>query len=264
MGAGLASEGKIDPIRENFYGPLERADRISDLLFYLATFLSTSTLVFLKDHNERAANGVSVVFGVVAVASFSLSLAIRLYFMPRAEECRRNDLASNAFGAPLQTEQTDGYYNNGENPSFRRLAGILAENSFFSKSVTQQMFNWERGKTAVSVSLFLLLIFYRDTGIDWVVIAAQFITSEQVVSKCFRLEWLRNRFERTYCETFMLLTLCREETPAFKAKVFVLALNYESAKANAAVLLSGKIFNNLNEKLTHEWETIHKPKLGIR
>jgi hypothetical protein len=259
----LASEEKVDPIQETYFTPLEWADRGSDLLFYASTILASSALVLTKCHSEDAASAVTTLFISVAVVSFALSLTIRLYFAPRAEDCRRSDMASNAFGAPLQPDLTERYYNNDESPSFRRLAGILAENSFFSKSVAQRMCSGERLKTTVSVVLLVLLSIFRGTGIDWVVVAAQFVASEQVVSKCIRLEWLRSRFEHTYQDTFALLTMADPEGAAFKAKTLALALNYEASKANAAVLLSKKVFNQMNAKLTQEWNVEHKPKLHL-
>jgi hypothetical protein len=57
--------------------------------------------------------------------------------------------------------------------------------------------------------------------------------------------------------------MANQDATAFKAKTIALAMNYEAAKANASVLLSSEVFDKMNPLLTKEWESIHKPKLGL-
>jgi hypothetical protein len=253
---------RSDPIRTSHYESVSRADTFSDWLFYAATAL---TLVF--PFVERATHPilfdwVQYLFAVAVVLLFGIGLVSRLYLVPRAENMRRKDFFSSAMGVPLTHQKTDGYYNNDLTDPSRRMAAQVLENSHFSKSIILCMLWVERTKISVYIVVWLLCVIYRGTDLGWIVAATQVIFGEQLLSKYLRMEWLRDKCEDTYKDVFSLFQAGTNESH-FKAAVLEAVTSYESAKANAGIVLSSKVFNKLNGKLSIEWSEI-KATLNIQ
>jgi len=108
---------------------------------------------------------------------------------------------------------------------------------------------------------WLLCLLNRQTDLGIVVAASQAVFSEQVVSKWLRLEWLRIRFEKTYDDVYRLFQ-SRPVASRFNAMTLESLGMYETAKANGAITLSSKLFRQLNDELSAEWERI-KTELKI-
>jgi Co/Zn/Cd efflux system component len=154
---------KIDPIRERYYRPLEIAESCSDCLFLLVAALSILALAVERTTYPILYDLVQGTFVVGVLALFFLGLGIRLYWTPRADDKRRQDLLSNSFAVALTHEQTSGYYNNDQTNPLRRLCASLLENSFFSKNVTLKMAHGERIRVVVYVDFHAKLtpLFHR-------------------------------------------------------------------------------------------------------
>src|SRR5579871_3806275 len=104
---------KLDPIRSIYYKPLEIADKCLDVIFYFGVLLSFTVVLshwFLL--SEFSSNLIQVLFVLAVIIIFVISLSISVYFMPRAEDKRRQDFLSHAYGIPLNDKETIGYYNN--------------------------------------------------------------------------------------------------------------------------------------------------------
>lgn len=254
---------KSDPIRENYYAAVERADQASDWLFYATAVLSIVSLFVEKGRYPLAYDTVQTSFAVCVVALFAIGLVSRVYWTPRAEDKRRQDFFACAYCVPLSHQKTDGYYNNGFTDPIERIAAQAMENSHFSKAIALSMARTERPKVMVYLAVWLICVLNRRADLGLVVAASQAVFSEQIVSKWFRLEWLRIRCERTYDE-FHRIFQSKPSTPSttFSALTLESLSNYESAKSTAAITLSSKLFHKLNDPLSAEWEQI-KSDLGI-
>jgi hypothetical protein len=103
--------------------------------------------------------------------------------------------------------------------------------------------------------LWLVCLLYRRTDLGLVVAVLQAVFSEQVVAKWMRLEWLRTRFEKTFDDLYRLF---QSQPPVgeFNAMTLDALSMYETAKANAAVTLSSKMFERINPSLSAEWDTV--------
>lgn len=246
---------RSDPIRKNYYDAVEQADVASDWLFYVGAALSFATLFVDRAKYPGVYDLVLIAFGVSVSALFVIGLASRLYLTPRAEDRRRQDFFSSACGIDLIHQKTDGYYNNNCTDPIKRMAAQVLENSLFSKTIALRMVKWERAKIAVYAVLWLVCLLYRRTDLGVVVAASQAVFSEQVVAKWMRLEWLRTRFEKTFDDLYRLF---QSQPPVgeFNAMTMDALSMYETAKANAAVTLSSKIFEEINPSLSAEWDTI--------
>lgn len=248
---------RSDPIRARYYEAVELADKVSDGLFYVGAILSIVSLLVEKQAHPNAYDFVMTAFAIAVIALFALGLVSRLYLTPRAEDKRRQDFFSSACGVGLTHERTEGYYNNDFVESIKRMAAQVLENSHFSKAIALRMARFERAKVAVYALAWLLCLLNRQTDLGIVVAASQAVFSEQVVSKWLRLEWLRIRFEKTYDDVYRLFQ-SRPAASKFNAMTLESLGMYETAKANGAITLSSRLFRQLNDELSAEWEHIKR------
>jgi hypothetical protein len=246
---------RFDPIRKSYYDSVEVADKTSDWLFYGGALLSFAALFVERDKYPEGYNAVLIVLGIFVLAFFINGLALRLYLIPRAEDKRRQDFFSNACGINLIHQKTDGYYNNDFIDPIKRMAAQVLENSLFSKTIVLRMVKAERAKISIYAILWLVCLLYRRNDLGVVLVASQAVFSEQVLAKWIRLEWLRMRYEKTFEDIY---TLFQSQPPVgeFNAMALTAFSMYETAKANAAITLSSKIFDKLNPSLSNEWGKI--------
>ncbi|WP_139559625.1 hypothetical protein [Methylotetracoccus oryzae] len=246
---------KIDPIRDRYFRPLEVAESTTDTLFYIAALLSFTVLLVNKNEYQTAYSIVQIAFVLSVIVVFFLGLGIRLYWTPRAEDQRRLDLLSNAHGVPLTHEQTTGYYNNDQTDPIKRLGVAVMENSHFSRAIALEMAKTERLKVLIYLAAFVIVLLYRNTELAVAATAAQAIFSEQILSRWFRLEWLRIRCDDTYKHLYSVFQASPNRS-TMNARVLEFAMFYETGKANAGIMLSAKVFQKLNPSLSMEWDRI--------
>lgn len=246
---------RFDPIRKSYYDSVEKAEKTCDWLFYGGTLLSFASLFVERDKCPEGYNIILTALGILVLAFFITGLALRVYLMPRAEDRRRQDFFSHACGINLIHQKSDGYYNNNLVDPIQRMAAQVLENSHFSKSIALRMVKTERLKICIYIVLWLICLMYRRNDLGVVLVASQAVFSEQVLSKWIRIEWLRMRFEKTFDNVY---TLFQAQPPKdeFNSMALTAITMYETAKANAGVTLSGKIFDRLNPSLSNEWDTI--------
>ena len=246
---------RSDPIRTNYFDAVQKAEKVTDWLFYLNALLSFCTLLVEQKTHPNVYDVVLLLFSISVVAMFALGMMLRLYLTPRAEDKRRQDFFSSACNVNLIHQQTDGYYNNDFKDPIKRMAAQVLENSLFSKEIALRMARRERVKGAVYALIWFVLLYNRRTDLGWIVAASQAIFSEQILSKLFRLEWLRIRFEKTFDDVFRLFQT-KPSVAQFNAHALDALSMYETAKANAGITLSSTIFDDLNPTLSTEWDKV--------
>jgi len=245
-----------DPIRTRYYRPLELAEAWGAFFFYAAAILSLVVLIGeLKVGSPKVHAALQIAFLVCTLIGFVLGVAIRLYFMPRAERKRREDFLSNSLGVALTHERTAGYYNNDETDPDRRLGLNVLENSLHSKDTAVEMCRSARLQIGLYAVLWIILLAIRALELEWIVVAAQALFSEQLLSRWFRLEWLRGEVERIH--SGLLRAFQSGTQPAtLRSVVLEELIAYEAAKARAAVTLSSRVFERRNREVSREWERI--------
>lgn len=244
-----------DPIREKYYKPLEIADSAGDWLFIVAAVISIIALFVEKEGHPDGYKIVQGLFAIVVIVLFVIGQVSRLYFAPRAEDRRREDLLSNCYGVDLTFDRTTGYYNNNESDPTRRIGLCVLENTFYTKSITLRMARSERIRGAIYLLVWLGIVLYRDTDLGLATAAAQAVFSEQVVSRWLRVEWLRIRSENIFRDLHRAF-LSKPNQDVLKAQVLEAFSTYEATKSNGGVVLSKGIFEKLNPTLSHEWDQI--------
>jgi len=196
-------------------------------------------------------------FLVTTLVHLSLSLVSRLYLIPKAERIRRRQMLSDAFDTNLVHERTNLYYNNPYLPSIDRLGASTMENALFSKTVAERMLVRQRWIIGCYIVAWLVALIPRHNNLELITWLTQIVFSGDILSGWLKLECLRLRHERTYeqLHTHFLHDIGSSETRAL-ADVLDAFVAYEATKASAGVLLSSKIFDQVNPVLTEEWEQI--------
>ncbi|AVA23699.1 hypothetical protein [Rhizobium sp. NXC24] len=254
---------KVDTVGENYYKPLELAETIGGWLFWIVSALSIGTLFVDKAAYPVLFEILQIAFLVLALLFFVQGQAQELYFFPRAEDKRRQELLSNSYGVSLTNEETVGYYNNDQTNPLKRLAASIMESTFFTREIVRKMLVGQRAKTLGYLVVYVIAISVRSTNLELLTVAAQVLFSEDIISRWLRMEWLRLRSEQVY-DNFHRLFSSKQSFSrvAAQSQAIDLFSFYETTKATAAILLSSRVFHKHNARLTQEWDQA-RTRLGI-
>ncbi|MCQ0091314.1 hypothetical protein [Roseovarius sp. M141] len=257
-----------DTVGEKFYAPVRISETVGGVLFWLGIPLSIAMFfisepwvaVFIgKRFAELLSDGLQSLFLTLSVTLFVQGVMHRLYFLPRAEDARRTNILSNAFGVPLSHEVTIGYYNNDLSDPVPCLAANCMESAFFTKELARRMLAKTRTVSAVYLAIYLFLLLTRRVDLGMIELAAGVVFSEEVVARWLRLEFLRRRSEEAF-ERFRDIFAWNKSfwDDSRRAQVIKQFAFYETTKAVAAIPISSKVFKSFNPKLSSEWDEIRE------
>lgn len=254
---------KRDTVGDNFYKPLQQAEKAGDLLFWAVSLLSVAALFVDNTAYPLAASILQIAAIVCVVLFFIQGQVQRLYLFPRAEDKRRQELLSNSFGVSLTHEETVGYYNNDQTHPVKRLAASVMESAFFTREISRKMLMAERSRTIGYIVIYLVGALIRSTDLELLAVSAQALFGGEIIARWFRMEWLRMRSEQAFDNFNRLFTTKPSFTKsAVQSQALEMYTFYETTKSTAAILLSSKLFHEHNPRLTGEWEQI-RFRLGI-
>jgi hypothetical protein len=254
---------KDDTAADRLYSPLQRAEFWSDLFFYVSVALSVAALVLNPNSFPTLYAWVQIAFIITASAGSGLGFASRVYFGPRAARYRQLDLLSDAFVVRLVPQQSSGYYNNDQKEPFRRLAACLLESSLYTSRIVARMLVFARSFGIGYAVICCIAALNRTTELPWLVLAAQVLLSEQVLSRWGRLEVLKHRSERTFDAQYQLLSLKSSfATPELRGRTIASLIEYEVAKAVGSIQLSSAAFRSLAAEIDEEWKDL-RAKLSL-
>jgi len=249
---------KFDPISARYFSPLEKVENIGIWSFKISSVFSV-LILFVNSETDPDIYNVIQVFFILSVLSLVISnLCSRLYFAPRAQRKRYEDFLCNAYQKDSNKDKTFNYYTVEAEGLAKRLAGQLLENSYYSEDTVSEMTKRERGKILVYAIVWIGVILWRDANLGFIAIITQIFFSEQIISRWLRIEWLRNEFEKVFERMYRHMN--NKEGIDFVTQEEL--LRYETAKANAGITLSSKIFNDRQSVTDAEWVKI-KDKLSI-
>jgi len=248
---------RSDPIRRQYFGPVEFADKVSDWLFYIGAALSFVVLFVEKQDHPSLYSALFGAYVILVVALFVVGQMSRLYLVPRAEEHRRLDFFTNACGVSLTDERTAGYYNNDFSEPIKKMAAQVLENALFSKEIALRMARFERLRLGIYLLLWLVALLNRTTDLGLILAAAQAIFSEQLLSRWLRIEWMRMRFEEVYNDVYKLFA-SKPAMGVFRAMALTYLADYETTKANGGITLSSSVFERLNPELSEKWVAVRR------
>lgn len=245
---------RIDEV-ENYYKIPSLLDKFLKVLFWGIVLLSLFVLCpsklfsnwieFLKNLNILA----NIIF---TVFSFYLTVIA----IPKAEKKRRQQLLSNALGAPLIIEKTNLYYNNDYAPSIERLGANIMENAFFSKAVVQNMLITIRFYTIGYLLIWLSFFVYRASNADLLLSITQVVFSSAVLFRYLQLELLRHRHEITFNNLYNHFYSQGGNQAKSTALILDNFADYETSKSIAGSMLNSDTFFKLNDELTKKWNIV--------
>ena len=254
----MADRQRVDEV-ERYYKPIEACEKLASALFWVCACLSIGIPYsgLLPFHWMQQT--LEVLFMVAVVAHAIISHYSSFFLIPSAENARRKQLLSDAFGIPLTPEATVGYYNNLLAPSVARLGACILENSFFAKSVCAEMAKKGRLRILVYFLLWLAAISCRQTDQGLLLTLTQILFSGDIIVRWVKIEVLRGRNDRIYSALYshFLHRISPQEPPGIAGILYAFA-SYESAKAAASVKQSSRIFHEMNPSLSKEWDTIRE------
>lgn len=246
---------RVDEV-SRYYHSAGRLEFVVAFLFWINALLSL-TILFYEDIPVLWQRLLPVVFILTVLCQFVASQTNRFYLIPRAEQLRRKQMLSDAFGTPLSHDKTALYYNNMYAPSIKRLGANTMENAFFSSEVAGKMLVSKRGLVLVYIASWVLLFSFRDTDLSIMMWITQIVFSGEIIAQWLSVEALRARQERTYERLHNhFLHKIGSDSAKEIATILDAFVTYETAKSSSSCLLSSKIFHKLNPSLTKKWEQI--------
>lgn len=254
---------RIDEVSEH-YAPIAQMGRATHAMFWIIAALSLFMLyavTFLEPANHAVLRSI---FLVLVIVYFSLSQVSRLYLVPKAERLRRKQLLSDAFGTRLTHDRTSLYYNNNYSPSVERLGASTMENALFSKEIANKMLVRKRWVIGFYIVVWLFAFALRHNNLALITWITQLVFSGEIIAGWLKLECLRIRHEQTYEQLHAhFLHGIGSDQPRAIANVLDAFVAYESTKAAAGIMLSSKIFKDINPELTRRWDQIKQDlKMG--
>lgn len=202
--------------------------------------------------------------GVIAIIFLSVLEAVSQDFKLRAENVRRKDFIDNSFGTNFVHDSSDEYYDNdGMKKGMKKAMINLFENSFFSFNVSKEMFRKSIAKNLFFILVIILMAGYGLSRNQFAIPILQLF-----LSKYFLLDIISTyKFMHKVEDSFNSMKTITEETEnnimlsKSEIKFLIALVNYEVLIAESNVKLDSKVFNQLNDDLTEEWNIIKKKYL---
>lgn len=220
-------------------------------------------MIFFLNGYQLARVTLTYIFIITTVLFFIADNYLSIYLIPSVEGKRRVHLLSKSLDVPLDYETTQKYYNNHIEPSILKLGAHIFENSLFAKEVTARMCTIERRKILLYAVIWITSLTIRTVNLEFIAIISQTLFASTLLTKWLKLEYLRIKNEQLYNCLYDLFLLRRDNEDArVSAKFLDYFVSYEAAKAYSGIKQSSKIFFQINDEYTEEWERI-KQKLDI-
>lgn len=179
-----------------------------------------------------------------------------------AEEARRKNNLQDSLKLNLTDLETEGYYNNGVEPSLLKYAINTFESSYFSKENATQMLIKSFIKAGVSM-VVLVIIGWVSHSKDFLFVATQAVFSAYIIEESIMLTIYKIKMDKLYnlfYTEFVTVGVSKQ-----KQQYLLLShvIEYEAVKAHYKVRLESNWFNKHNEQLSRKWEEI-KTKIVIK
>ena len=183
-----------------------------------------------------------------------------------AEAARRKNNLQVALDLNLSDLETEGYYNNREEPSLIKYAVNTFESSYFSKENATRMLIKSFVKAGVSV-VVLVIIGWISPSKDFLFVITQAVFSAYIIEEAIMLTIYKVKMDKLYdlfYTEFVTVGVSKQ-----KQQYLLLShvVEYEAVKAHYKVRLDTSWFNKHNEQLSSKWEEIQSkivinPKLS--
>lgn len=235
-------------------------DNLSEKLNWIliASTLISILVVVLNNFDSSINKKISmislIILAFLAIVFFIIDI-IKNHISHRAELQRKNDFIDNSLKTKLADSNSKGYFTNEEvNSGINKLGVNCFENSFFTKSISSKMLKKQLIYTIVIWFVVLLVILTTPNNffIQVILLSLPFTMLNETI-KLYRL----NRNVETVFSTFKKLY---SSTKKSKREFLVIdnVINYEKSLSYSSIPLNSKLFHEMNETLSVEWNEIKK------
>ena len=245
---------RIVPFKVNFE-LVKKIDRILLWILYISVILGTVILVigkWMKTTGDIYAANLNYIVGTLALFYFLGDVGKR-FLLQLAEQRRRRDFIDNSLNTNLSDYHSEGYYSNEQiDPGVYKMGVNCFENSFFSMSIASRMI-----KGLVIQSLMVLVIFsvlIMETDKVTIATFLQFALPYTVLQQTIIL--IIYYFQVNTIFNYFKLVFGSAQEQKRDLLIIHNVINYESTIAWAGVILSDRIFNDMNGELSEKWENM--------
>ena len=245
---------RIDEV-EQYYQSALNADKTVFYLFWIIAVISL-LIPYVCKLQPSIEEGVKIFYILLVIGHFFTSLILSIYLIPLAEKKRRKQLISNALGTPLTQEKTELYYNNDFSPSILRLGANIMENCLFSREIATKMLLPIRWTVGLYFVVWIVLFAIRQSNLDILLWITQLVFSSAIIMRWLQLELLRSRHDQNFENLYSYFLNGQHESAKSTAIILDAFATYESTKSAAGIMLSSKVFQKINPKLTLKWQQL--------
>jgi hypothetical protein len=242
---------------KNKFDTAKKYDKFSTYLLYFSTILLISSFILSKTSNTPT----SIIRWIEIINCLTIILFTAIEFIVDyvhfgAETHRREDLVDNSFASLIAENRTESYYTNDDLKSGLYKMGVNNfESCFFSYNIAKKDLTclWIK-----SIVLSLLFIFIGIVGYDEVLIfiiqlSIPVVLIQQSIKHTLFVSRLKNVLER-YRTLFS--SLKSNKNKKNDSEIIRDILEYEATISWGNTLLDEKIYNQMNDMLSSEWNKL--------
>lgn len=205
-------------------------------------------------------NQITEYLSILALFILNILKFIANHFHENGEFERRKDMIDNSLGSMYIHDSSVEYYDNDEiTTGYLKLLMNLFENSYFSYEISKRM----KDKILIRNLLLSIIIIgfsiYGFSKSDIALPILQLLFSQYFLIELINITKYNSRAKKCFDRIKELLSnneITKENASEFKASIISILINYETNISSTKLMLDSKIFNELNEQLTQDWETI--------
>ena len=243
---------------KNDYTLVETNESLSQFILWFSVVISIITLIISKGSFPSCKETIVLFLNslncLLAVVYF-VSDIVANYLFQMAEAKRRDDFFDNSLSIQLAEANSEGYFSNEHlSHGILKMGVNNFENSFFSKKVSEKMLRPLLIKSAVVLFLFLALAIFTDREILATVL--QLVLPFTILQQTIRLLLYNKRIKdvfKHYQKIFSTTTNDKKEQLIIHNMT-----SYETTLSWACIKVDSKLFDEMNDELSKDWEEIKK------
>lgn len=247
---------KIVP-HDRLYKIVSRLSSSLNWMILVSTIISL-VIIFLNNFtfepNHIISLWLSRLLALLAIVFFILEV-IQTHIYHRAELQRKNDFMDNSLQTQLADANSKEYYTNEDiSKGVYKMGVNCFENSFFTKTISSKMLVKQITYTIIIWVLVWCVILTAPNNILIQVILLTLPFS--VANDTRKLYRLNTNVERVFGNFKKIFGSTKNSKR--EALIIDNVINYEKSLSYSSVPLNSKIFDELNDKLSIEWESLKK------
>ncbi|MGL4362439.1 MAG: hypothetical protein ACRCSG_04050 [Cellulosilyticaceae bacterium] len=185
------------------------------------------------------------------------------YYTYKAEETRRKDHLDNSFGKNYIHIQSENYYDTNEiNPGPYKMIVNTFECALFSYNISERMRNKILIKNLMVFSVIIILAVIGFSKSSYSILILQLFLSKDYILELIDISIYNNRMKKIFDDLRYLfdgnLKNTNQSVNKHMSEIIRLYSEYETNISDSQLSLDSKIYNELNERLTNEWEEMKK------